>query len=211
MLTTIMFDVDGTLIDTEEITIASAQRTLRELLGVEVAAKDLEFVLGIPGTESMKRYATSEVSVEAIHARWCSYESQLTDQAVLFSGIPELLTSLKASGMKLGIVTSRVREEMDRDIDRLCLAPFFDTVITASDTRRHKPWPDPLQEGLRRLGAGPGEAMYVGDSIYDMECAYAATVPFALATWGAKGVERFDRAAVMLERPDDVMRYVGSR
>ncbi|MDR2974355.1 MAG: HAD family hydrolase [Propionibacteriaceae bacterium] len=210
MLTTIMFDVDGTLIDTEEITIASAQRTLRELVGVNVAAEDLEYVLGIPGTESMKRYATSEVSVEAIHAQWCFYESQLTDQAVLFSGVPELLAGLKAGGMKLGIVTSRVREEMDRDIDRLSLSPFFDTVITASDTERHKPWPDPLQEGLRRLGVGPDEAIYVGDSVYDMECAYAATVPFALATWGAKRIERFDRAAVMLQRPADVMGCVES-
>ena len=89
----------------------------------------------------------------------------------------------------MGIVTSRSRAEYEEDFTRLGLYGYFDTVVCEEDTVNHKPEAEPLDFYMRKTGARPEEVLYIGDSIYDMECACAAKAACGLALWGAGGVK----------------------
>lgn len=195
----IVFDVDGTLIDTLYSTTQALQDVLKEATGVVWPLEELEFSYGIPGIDTLRRLRVEEP--EKLLKRW---EDKLDDYRQfdhVFPGIPELLAALGEAGLGLGIVTSRTRKEFDADVAKLDLASHFQTVICADDTVGHKPRPDPLLKYLERTGGARGEALYIGDSVYDLGCAEAAGVDFGLAGWGAT---RRHGGRYVFERPEDV-------
>ncbi|WP_312643225.1 HAD-IA family hydrolase [Hydrogenoanaerobacterium sp.] len=179
----IVFDIDGTLINTEEVCLKSMQRLILSRQNREVTLEECRFSLGIPSHRVLPMIGME--SSDEILAEWDSYYADLIDSAKPFDGIIELLDALKQCGVKLGIVTSRSGTEMEYDPNMKLLLPYFEVVITASDTTEHKPSPAPLLEYLRRTGAQAEDALYIGDTIYDCQCAKGAGVAFALATWGA--------------------------
>ena len=122
----------------------------------------------------------------------------------VFPGTRAALKALRARGVRLGVVTSKNSEEYAQDFVPFGLETYFDTIVTADDTALHKPHAEPLLKFLERLGAKREEALYIGDSTYDRDCARAAGVDFALAVWGSfepemEGVQR------RLARPEDVL------
>lgn len=208
MIDTILFDVDGTMIDTEYIMIHSLQQTLRQLKGLEVSAHELEFILGIPGQKAVEQYVDHKINEEMMLNEWDKNIQLLQHHARLFDGIKELLIELKHQHYFLGIVTSKTQQEMENEFDHFNLNDFFDCVITASDTVNHKPHPEPIETAIKRLDKSPKNVIYVGDSIYDMECAKQSEVAFALAEWGAKTNKKFSEADISLEKPSDLISYL---
>lgn len=120
-----------------------------------------------------------------------------------FSGIRPLLEKLKENGARLGIVTSRNAEEYRRDFLPFGLEGYFDTVICADDTLIHKPYGEPVKEYLRRENARAEDAVFIGDTVYDMDCAADAGVDGALALWGCASPAHI-RADFYLSCPEDV-------
>lgn len=182
----IVFDVDGTLLDTEEAILQSFQKTLREHAGIEKEFSELSFCLGITGAAALKRLETGHE--EEMLLRWKENLAALRAFVHVFDGIELLLKRLRADGFHLGVVTSRCRAEYERDFKRLGLDGYFDTVVCEEDTLCHKPEAEPLECYMRKAGARTEEVLYIGDSIYDMECARAAKTACGLALWGAVSV-----------------------
>ena len=135
---------------------------------------------------SLRHFGLSNV-VEATR-KWSANIAACAHLVRPFPEVARLLAELNRvpSGARLGIVTSRMREEYDGDFISHGLHPLFSTVICADDTERHKPAPDPLLAYLERSGAEKGDAIYIGDSGYDMDCAVAAGVDCGHALWGAE-------------------------
>ena len=181
----IIFDVDGTLIDTEYAVIRSLQDTLLELRGTLIPAEELTFSLGIPGKYVLARLGVADIP--GTLSRWIDNMAKYDHTTAVFPGITALLDHLTAAGCGIGVVTSRVREEFRADFTRFGILSYFTTVVCADDTERHKPDPAPLLAYMALTGCPPEDMLYVGDSIYDLQCAQGAGVPFALADWGAKG------------------------
>lgn len=205
----IVFDVDGTLLNTEDAILQSFQKTLREYEGIEKECSELTFCLGITGTAALKRLGIEDVE-EAL-SRWKENLTALRDLIHVFDGMELLLKRLRAAGVHMGIVTSRSRAEYEEDMIRLGLQGYFGTAVCEEDTVCHKPEAEPLECYMRKTGARPEEVLYIGDSIYDMECAGAAKTARGLALWGAGGVRHIhadyyfpDPASVLsvLERLD---------
>lgn len=184
MSKTILFDVDGTLIDTEKTIIKSFQKTLKETLNIEPAAEELFYVLGIPGTKAVQKYAKTPEQGQAILKLWEQNDHQMFHYSKLFTGIENTLQQLHTQGTKLGIVTSRTNQEMQVVLRNFDIGQYFDTFITASKTKLHKPNPEPILKAIETLKIDPLETIYIGDSIYDFQCAQNANVEFALASWG---------------------------
>ena len=182
----IVFDVDGTLLDTEKAILQSFQKTLREHAGIEKELSELSFCLGITGAAALKRLETGHE--EEILLQWKENLAALRAFVRVFDGIELLLKRLRADGFQLGVVTSRCRAEYERDFMRLGLDGYFDTVVCEEDTVCHKPEAEPLECYMRKAGARREEVLYIGDSIYDMECARAAKTACGLALWGAVSV-----------------------
>lgn len=180
----VVFDVDGTLLDTERSVLLSLRDTLREVTGRDYPLEELVFSLGIPGADALE--LLNIPNVPAVLARWVELLERYRHTDRVFDGIPELLAALKGSGRSLGVVTSRTRTEFDLDFSRLEIGPYFPVVVTADDTGLHKPHPAPLLRYMERTGAAASDVLYIGDSAHDARCAQAAGVDFGLAGWGAK-------------------------
>ncbi|HYE83055.1 MAG TPA: HAD family hydrolase [Clostridia bacterium] len=205
MIKCVVFDVDGTLIDTGEAIISSLQKVLQEDLGQAYSEEELSFAFGIPGAVTLEKLGVDDI--EDSIGKWINYLSDFKDSIKVFKGINDCLMKLKADDIKTGIVTSKTREEFDDSFVPMGLTGFFDYIVCADDTKRHKPHPDPLLKLLEMSGNNPEDIVYIGDTIYDKECAEGAGVKFGLALWGAKNIEGID-PAYLLHSPEDILKII---
>ncbi len=173
-------------------------------LELSLPPEELVFILGIPGAYAVKAFTEREDLQKAILDRWGASVADFIHLARPFAGIEHLLLQLKERGYKLGIVTSKTKEEMESEFAPFGLTHCFEVVVTASDTKRHKPAPDPLLEAMRQMDVTPDRVVYIGDAVYDLECAKASQVAFALAEWGAKDRSAFKEVEYVLRSPSDL-------
>ena len=178
----IVFDLDGTLLDTERAILSSLRDTLMALTGMCGPDEELLFVLGITSADALKRLGIADV--DGGLALWNEHMRRHQNTVTLFDGVEEMLLRLGERRFSVGIVTSKSREEFSQDFDRFDIRRYFQTVVCAEDTAVHKPDPAPILKYMERAGARPEDVLYVGDSVYDSRCAQAAGVDFALALWG---------------------------
>jgi HAD superfamily hydrolase (TIGR01549 family) len=189
----IIFDVDGTLIDTHQATILALQEVLIEETGKIYNTKELEFVIGIPGEVSLPRLGVKDIN----HAnrKWNAYLKRYSDYIEVFPGIRELFPALESEGIRTGLVTSNTRYELDGLMYYflpLHLKQYVRHMVCADDTKRHKPYPDPILKFLEMSEASCSKVLYIGDTEYDMRCARAAMIDFGLAKWGVRSTKSID-------------------
>lgn len=178
----IVFDVDGTLIDTGYAGLKSLQDTLIEHTGSSPSLKELEFSLGIPSHDALAQLRVDDIP--AVAALWSQKLAGYKDAIRVYEGIPEALAQLEERGYLLGLVTSRSRRELEQDFSPFPISKYFRIKVCADDTLLHKPAPDPLFQYMLLTGASQQEMLYVGDRETDLQCAWDAGVDFALAGWG---------------------------
>ncbi|ASV96114.1 HAD family hydrolase [Enterococcus durans] len=205
MIKTILFDVDGTIIDTEYVMTHSLQKTLREELEKELPIQELHYILGIPGREAIKKFVNTEEEEDILLSKWGKNVLLLAENVRVFPHVAEILQKLHIKGIQLGIVTSKTKEEMKNEFDRFDLNQYFDIQITASDTNLHKPFPDPIQKAIDELNVKKEETIYIGDSLYDMKSAKACGVTFGLAKWGAQNIENFQNVDIVIDSPQEIL------
>ncbi|HSL66055.1 MAG TPA: HAD-IA family hydrolase [Gaiellaceae bacterium] len=187
----VLFDLDGTLIDSGAMIVASMRHAVTTVLGREIAEEELKAHVGGSGLVAQMR-ALDEERVDELVAAYREHNEPLHEHLQPCAGIDELLERLRAEGRRLGIVTAKRLITVRLAFDVLpWLEPHFEIVVGAEDTDRHKPNPDPLLHALERLGAEPREAAYVGDSPFDVAAAKAAGVFAVAVTWG--GIHAHDR------------------
>ena len=179
----IVFDVDGTLINTEYAVVHSLQDTLKEVQNKNYKIEELEFVLGITGEAAIKQMGVANIT-ETVDL-WNNHLNSYKDSVMIFDGIKDLLQKL-SHDYKLGIVTSKTKAEFEEEVTHFGLNKYFGVIICADDTQKHKPEPEPLLKYMQLANAKPAETLYIGDSIYDMQCAKSSGVDFAFAKWGNK-------------------------
>lgn len=179
----VLFDFDGTIMNTNDIILKSWQHTFRTVEGAERPFEDIAPTLGEPLKLTMANFFPEEDPEDMIDI-YRSYQQSIYQEEVhLFPGIPEIIRSLSERGYLLGLVTSRLRDSTMDGLRKFGVAQYFDAVVTASDTKAHKPDPEPCLTCLKLLGIEPEEALYVGDSKFDVMCARNAGVPFVLVGW----------------------------
>jgi pyrophosphatase PpaX len=198
-----LFDLDGTLIDSGPMIIASMKHAAQTVLGREFPDEELAAAVGGPGLVAQMR-ALDPARVDALVEAYREHNEPAHDGLEAFWEVVEVLPRLRAEGRRLGIVTAKRQASVRLAFDRLPgLESNFEVVIGAEDTERHKPDPDPILEALERLGALPTEAAYVGDSPFDIRAAKAARVFSVAVCWG--GIH--DAEVLGREQPDATVRH----
>jgi pyrophosphatase PpaX len=198
---TVLFDLDGTVIDSGPIIVASMRHAARTVLGRDVAEEVLTAAVGGPGLVAQMRLLDEERVDELVRV-YREHNEPLHTELQACTGILDLLADLKAEGRRLGIVTAKRRVTVALAFDVLPqLEPLFDVVVGADDTDRHKPHPDPILHALDELGSNASTAAYVGDSPFDVAAAKAAGVFAVAVTWG--GIHGEERLAE--EQPDAIV------
>ena len=179
----VLFDLDGTVVDSGPIILASMRHATRTVLGRDFTDAELLANVGGPGLEAQMAAFAPAQTAELVRV-YREHNEPLHDTLLGFDGIEPTLETLRERGHRLGIVTAKRRSTVDLAFARLPLAHLFDVVVGGDETDRHKPDPAPLQLALARLEADPAEAAYVGDSPYDMQAARAAGLYAVGVTWG---------------------------
>ena len=183
MVTTVLFDFDGTLVNTNDLIIASWQYTYKHYLGHEVSLEHIVASFGEVLPLTMAR-EFPDVDVDEACNVYRDYQLHVAEEMIkTFEGIPDLLKELNARGYRVAIVTSRTRESALRYLDMLEISGYFEDLVTCDDTNKHKPDPEPILVCLRKLGVSANEAVMVGDSPFDMKCANNAGVKSVLVDW----------------------------
>ena len=193
-----LFDLDGTLIDSGPIILASMRHASVTVLGREPDEELVRAAIGGPGLIAQMRDLDPDRVDELVEV-YRAHNEPLHDSLEAFPDVLELLSRLKDESHRLGIVTAKRLRTVALALDRFpVLRETTEVVIGAEDTERHKPDPAPILEALRRLGADPEDAAYVGDSPFDIRAAKAAGVLAVAVGWG--GIHPDER--LMHEEPD---------
>jgi pyrophosphatase PpaX len=180
---TVLFDLDGTLVDSGAIILASFKHAARTVLARDVEEEQIAALVGGSNLHDQMR-VLSPAHVDELVRVYREHNRPLHDELEAFDGVEELMETLSEQGRKLGIVTAKGRQTVDLAFAVLSLERYFDAVVTADMTDRHKPDPDPVLKALELLETEPAEAAFVGDSPYDIAAGKAAGVFTVAVSWG---------------------------
>jgi pyrophosphatase PpaX len=196
----VLFDLDGTVVDSGSIILASMRHATREVLGQEFEDRELMQAVGGPGLEAqMAAFAPDRVD-ELVRV-YREHNEPLHDELRACAGMEDVLARLHSEGRRLGVVTAKRRATVELAFASVPLGHLFETVVGGDETERHKPDPEPLLLAARRLGADPAQTAYVGDSPFDIRAAQAAGMHAIAVTWG----RIHDRSSLEPEEPDAVV------
>lgn len=181
----VLFDLDGTLIDSIELILNSARHAFHGRAGHVPGDAEWQTLIGMPLEASFRRYAATDADVTALLARYREYQLEHHDRLVkCYDEVVETVDFIRAAGHPVAIVTSKTTTMTRRGLDVSGLGAHFDTIIGCDSCQRHKPDPQPVEIALERLGYAANEAVFVGDSVYDMLSGNAAGVTTIAALWG---------------------------
>lgn len=196
----VLFDLDGTLLDTYDLVTKSFQHTIRQHFGKEIKAEEILPYFGEPLWVTMERFSKEEAGNLIKTYREFNLAHH-DDLAVLFPGTRETLEAIKAKGIPIGIVTSKVKLTALRGLELFNLKPLIDVCIALEDCTSHKPHPEPILNALEALDiASRDNVLMVGDSPFDIQCAHNAGVKSAAVGWSIIPEE-----VILAEKPDYII------
>ncbi|MTH53775.1 pyrophosphatase PpaX [Bacillus mangrovi] len=208
--TTILFDLDGTLINTNELIIESFLHTLHHYKPGEYSREKVLPFIGPTLYETFNSVHPEKADEMVKVYRKFNHEQH--DALVTeFATVYETVEKLHAAGYKLGIVTTKIRDTVNMGLKLTKLDRFFDVVVTLDDVEHAKPHPEPVLKALNLLGSKPEEAIMVGDNHHDIEAGQNAGTMTAGVAWTIKGREYLAsyHPDVMLEQMSDLLPVVG--
>lgn len=182
-INTVLFDFDGTIMNTNKVILQSWQHTFRTVEGKERPEEEIISTFGEPLHITMEKLLPQIPAEEGIQIYRNYHHDKFDDLIELFPGILELLEKLKTRGYKTAVVTSRLRHTTEIGLEKYDMVKYFDTIVTCEDADKFKPDPEPLNIALERLGSKPEESVMLGDSMFDILCAKNAGVKAVLVSW----------------------------
>lgn len=198
---TIVFDLDGTLIDSLGLILASYRHTMEAHLGRRMPDDLWVRGMGTPLSVQMRQFARDADEADAMVRTYEEHNLANHDRLVRpYPGVRAVIEGLRARGLTLAIATSKRARATRLGLER-CELPedWFAGIVTADDVSRPKPDPQPVRMALERAGElQPGRAVYVGDSVHDMRAGRAAGVRTVAVLWGPNS-----RTTLETTDPDD--------
>ena len=190
-LSAAVFDLDGTLIDSAPDIAAAVNKIMTRLAQKQLPVEYVETFIG-DGSRSMLSRILDDKSIEHTASQlddylreyiWL-YEQEPTSRTLFFPEVRRDLDLLRQNGVKLGICTNKPHALTMLVLKSLKIDHLFDFVLGADAVQRRKPHKQHLLSVIEGLGIAPDDAVYVGDTDIDLECAKSAGVRFFLVNWG---------------------------
>ena len=203
----VLFDLDGTLSDSIDLILAAYRHTMLVHLGHELPDERWLKGIGIPLEIQLAEFARTPEEATAMRATYAEYYIERHDeQSTMFPGAIEAVTALLSQGISIGLVTSKSRVGVNRTLRLHQLEDFFDGIVSADDTAKGKPAPDPVLSALDQLNQPPERAAFVGDSPHDLQAGRAAGVATIAVNWGPYPREDLEacQPTEWLQHPDDI-------
>lgn len=198
----VLFDLDGTLVDSAALILESFHHTTELVLGKRFPDERILAHVGGGNLDTQMALLDRDHVPELVRV-YREHNNASYGELVCFTGIPAVLAELKRQGRRLGVVSAKRRPTIDIAFAAAGLEGIFDVVVGSDATTKFKPDPEPILHALALLGAEPHEAAYVGDSPFDAAAARAAGVYAVAVGWG--GIHRVEDADVLVETPEELL------
>ena len=203
LIKAVLFDLDGTLIDTNNLIIQSFKYTLNKHLGKCPDDKEITSHFGEPLIKTMENYDNEKSDL--LFKTYLEYNAKVHDELIRgFKGVNEALENLKNNNIKLAVVTSKRKELAVRELKMFNLYDYFNTVVALEDTDRKKPFGDPAIKACELLDVYPQESMMIGDSHFDILCGRNGGCKTCLVKYTV-----MDLNSVMTYEPDYIVDDLG--
>lgn len=208
---TVLFDLDGTLIDSVRLILDSYHHTFA-VHGIPPRSDD-EWLRGIgtPLTAQFAEWGNDRETLDALIATYREYNLANHDRMVTaYPGVVDAVAAIKQRGLHTGLVTSKNRNGAVRGLTLARLESMMEVLVCCDEVSNPKPHPEPVLKAVELLGASAAETVYVGDSIHDMRSGRAAGVQTAAVLWGPFGRSHLEGASpdYWLEKPEDLLRII---
>lgn len=189
MIECVLFDLDGTIVDTNELIINSFLHALKHN---DLAALSREQIIPHMGTtlQQQMRVFSGLEDVSGLEKSYRAYNYEHHDSLIRsFPHVNETMEELRRRGIKMGIVTTKIRPTTLKALEMFDLLQYMDTIVTVNDVTNPKPHPEPVLTAVHNLRADPNKTLMVGDSVVDIQSAKAAGVCSVAVSWSLKGEE----------------------
>lgn len=210
-LRTVLFDLDGTLIDSIRLILDSYHYTLSQHQLPARSDDDWLKGIGTPLHVQFAEWQEHPERLQAMIATYREYNLKHHDRMVtVYPGVVDAVRELKAAGLATGLVTSKNRQGALRGLTLVGLEALMDVLVCADEVTNPKPHPEPVEKAVALLGAEPASTVYVGDSLHDMHSGRAAGVKTAAALWGPFGRSHLEgaRPDYWLEQPAELVALI---
>lgn len=197
----IIFDIDGTLLDTIAMNMYPLMRIIEEELGEKRTFDEVKHCFSMSGKQTLDHLG---IDYDTVYPRWVQYVNEYEEKATPFEGIKEMLLELQNLGYRLAICSSKKYKQYEIDMPH-DLRHFFEVVVLEEDTAEHKPHAMPLLKTLELLKITHSKALYVGDAIGDSFCAKNAGVDFMFANWVDLHIEGMATPKYEVHHPSEIV------
>lgn len=201
----IIYDIDGTILDTLEMNIVPLMKIIEEETGKKVAYEEHLKYAGAPGLKTMADLKIK--NIEKTYARWVKYVNEYEHGAKLYEGFETVFEKFDGKIIQ-AIVSSKMVAQYQIDVVEKGIDKYFKVAILADDTTKHKPDPEPIYKCLDKISIKPEEAIFIGDSINDYLAAKNAGVDFGYATWGSVSNDGIDDPTYVFNHPLDLLKLL---
>ncbi|MEK3674812.1 pyrophosphatase PpaX [Paenibacillus sp. FSL R10-2771] len=189
MIECVLFDLDGTIVNTNELIISSFMHALKENNLPALTREEIIPHMGTTLQQQMSAFSGLQ-DTSVLELSYRSYNYAHHDELIRsFPHVNETMEGLLSRGIKLGIVTTKIRPTTLKALEMFDLLKYMETIVTVNDVSQAKPHPEPVLTAVSNLGVDPARTLMVGDSAVDIQSAKAAGVRVAAVAWSLKGEE----------------------
>jgi pyrophosphatase PpaX len=201
----VLFDLDGTLQDSERLGTVAYRFGIREVLDISLDEQEESYLIGKPFLALREVLpAVSDEQFDKVVNKTLEYYRKHNSKIELYDGILEVIKNIHLLGLQLGIVTAKLRENALSELKNNHIFEYFTLVYAKEDCRKFKPDPSPLLEMALELGVTPNECIYIGDQASDIQASRSAGMISCGAIWGTGRKAILDK-----EQPDYLLDSVG--
>ena len=199
MINTFLFDFDGTVADTIPGILITLKKT-RKAMAVSYDLDTAKSLIGIPLVSMGAALCGEKRASEFVETYRKEYNYWGADKISFFPGMEKLLRDLNNAGMSCAVVTSKRRDSLLNNIEKLKAHDYFDLLVTKESVSHFKPHPEAVEYALTGLNCEAKHAVMIGDTRYDIGCGQGAKVRTIAVTWGTEPKE-----SLLKCRPDDIV------
>jgi pyrophosphatase PpaX len=186
----IIFDLDGTLTQTNELIFATFNHVTEKYIGRKFTPQEITGMFGPPEQIAIEKLVGKDRIDAALNDFYKFYEASHRQMAGMYDGIPEVLEMLKKRGLILAIFTGKGKQSTLISLQMLGIKNLFDLIVTGNDVENHKPSADGIRRVMKQFGLQPDQVLMVGDAVADVKAAHEAGVKIAAVLWDSYGKEK---------------------
>jgi pyrophosphatase PpaX len=186
----IIFDLDGTLTQTNELIFATFNHVTEKYIGRKFTPEEITGMFGPPEQVALEKLVGKEQIRVALDDFYTFYESHHQRMAKMYDGIVDVLEMLKKRGLILAIFTGKGKQSTLISLEMLGIKKYFDLIVTGNDVENHKPSADGIRRVVKQFGLEPEQVIMVGDAVADVRAAQEAGVRIAAVLWDSYGKEK---------------------